>query len=128
MDSDDTTDDSGRNLMHKQNDAIRIGKNTEVTQHDPDFENENVGDDEEHLEAPHCPILVVNVTSNNDRIRNIANLLEVHTRSRPHSSFAQFDRNCPKQQIIFNRCDKLDLKTLKRGQELYTDPCGIDID
>ena len=39
MDSDDTTDDRGRNLMHKTNDEICIGENAKVTQHDPDFEN-----------------------------------------------------------------------------------------
>ena len=31
MDSDDTTDDSGHNLMHQTNDEIRIGENTKVT-------------------------------------------------------------------------------------------------
>ena len=57
MDSDDTTDDSGQNLMHKKNDEICIVENAKVTQHDPDFENANVGDDEEHLNAPRLPIL-----------------------------------------------------------------------
>ena len=61
MDSDDTTDDSGRNLMHKKNDEICIEENTKVTQHDPDFKNADVGDVEEHLEAHHIPILDVNV-------------------------------------------------------------------
>ena len=65
MDSDDTTDDRGRNLMHQTNDEICIGENTKVTQHDPDFENAYVGDDEENLEAPHRPILALNVANNN---------------------------------------------------------------
>ena len=37
MDSVDTPDDIGRNLMHRKNDEIRIGENAKVTQHDPDF-------------------------------------------------------------------------------------------
>ena len=37
MHSDDTTDDSSCNLMHQTNDEIRIGENTKVTQHYPDF-------------------------------------------------------------------------------------------
>ena len=97
MDSDDTTDDSGRNLMHQTNNEIRIGKNARVTQHDPDFENDNVGDDEDHLEAPRQPVIDVNVANNNARICQSENVLEVHTRSQPRSSFAPFDRNCPKQ-------------------------------
>ena len=52
---------------------------------------------------------------------------EGHTRSRPRSSFAPFDSNCPKQRIIFNGCDQVDLQTLKLRQELYTYPCGIKI-
>ena len=40
-------------------------ENAKVTQHDPDFNNANVGDDEEHLEAPHCLILDVNFAKNN---------------------------------------------------------------
>ena len=50
----DTTDDISQNLMHQTNDEICIEENAKVTQHDPDFKNANVGDDEEHLEAPHC--------------------------------------------------------------------------
>ena len=68
MNIDDTTDDSDWNLMHQTNDAIRIGENDKVTQYDPYFENADVGDDEEHLEAPHRPILDVNVSKNNARI------------------------------------------------------------
>ena len=68
MDSDDTTDDSGRYLMHQTNDDIRIGENSKVTQHDPDFENCAVGDNEKHIEAPHSPILAVNVAKTNARI------------------------------------------------------------
>ena len=45
MDIDDTTDNSGRNFMHKTNDEIRTGENPKVTQHDPDFKNANEGDD-----------------------------------------------------------------------------------
>ena len=61
MDSDDTTDDSGRNLMHQTNDKICIGENAKVTQHDPQFDNTDEGDYEEHLEAPHLSILDLNV-------------------------------------------------------------------
>ena len=68
MDSNDTTDDSGQNFMHQTNDKICIGENAKVTQQDPDFENANEGDDEEHLEAPHHPILASNVANNNARI------------------------------------------------------------
>ena len=68
MDSDDTTDDSSRNLMHQRNDDIRIGENSKVTQHDPDFVNSDGGGDEEHLEAPNCPIIAANVSKNNSRI------------------------------------------------------------
>ena len=127
MDSEDKTDDSGRNLMHQTNDEIRIGENAEITQHDPYFEKANVGDDEENLEAPHRPILDVKSAKNNARIRQIKNVLEGHTRYRPCSSFAPFYSNCPKQQRIFNRYDQVYLQTLKRGKELYTDPCGISI-
>ena len=45
MDSYDTMDDSGRNLMHQTNDEICIVENAKVTQHDPDFKNADVGDD-----------------------------------------------------------------------------------
>ena len=50
--------------MHQTNDEIRIVENTKVTQHDPDFENADEGDDEEHLEGPHRPILAVNIAKN----------------------------------------------------------------
>ena len=96
MDSDDTTDDSGQNFMHQTNDDIHIGENSKVTQHDPDFENDNVGDDEEHLEAPHRLMLDVNVANKNYRIRQSENLLEDHKVSRPRYLFAPFDSNCPK--------------------------------
>ena len=114
MDICDTTNDSGRNLMHQTNDKICIGENAKVTQHDPDFENTDEGDDEEHLEAPHHPILAVNFAKNNDRIRQREKLPGGHTRSRPCSSFAPFDSNCPKQRTIFNHCDQVDLQTLER--------------
>ena len=117
MDSDDTSDDSSWNLMHKKNDKICIGENANVTQHDPYFENAEEGDDEEHVEAPNNPIISVNVAKNNDCIRQRKNVLEGHPRSRPRSSlFAPFDSNCPKQRRIFNCCDKVDLQTLERGQ------------
>ena len=74
--------------MHKKNDEIRIGENAKVTQHDPDFENYIVGDDEDHLEAPHRPILAVNVSNNNAHIFQSENVIEGHTRSWPRSSFA----------------------------------------
>ena len=127
MDSNNTTYDSGRNLMHQTNDEICIGENAKVTQHDSDFKNDNVGDYEEHIEAPHFPILDVNVASNNSCIRQRENLLKGHTRSPPQSSFVPFDSNCPKQRRIFNRCDQVELHTLERGQELYRDPLGINI-
>ena len=127
MDSDDKKDDSGRNLMHKTNDEIRIGENAKVAQHDPEFENADVGDDEEHLEAPYLPILALNFAKNNALILQSKNFLEGHTRSRPHSSFAPFDSNCPKQQRIFNCWDQIDLQTLECVQELYTCPRGINI-
>ena len=41
MDSDDTTDDSGRNLMHQTNNKTCIGENAKVTQHDTYFKNDN---------------------------------------------------------------------------------------
>ena len=85
MDSYDTTDYSGWNLTHQTNDKIRIEENAKVTQHDPDFENGDVGDDEDNLEAPHRPILSVNVTKNNDHICQSENLLEGRTRSQPCS-------------------------------------------
>ena len=98
--------------MHKTNDEIHIGESAKVTQHDPDSENSDVGDDEEHLEAPHRCIIAVNVAKNNAFICQSKNVLEVHTRSWPRSSFAPFDRNCPKQRRIFNCCDRVDLQTL----------------
>ena len=49
MDSDGITDDSGRNLMHQTNDKTNIGEIAKITQHDPEFENDNEGDNEEHL-------------------------------------------------------------------------------
>ena len=45
----------------------------------------------------------------------------------PRSSFSPLDINCPKQQRIFNRCDQVDLQTIERGQELFIDPQGINI-
>ena len=96
MDSNDTTDDSGRNLTHQTNDKICIGENAKVIQHDPDFENSDEVDDEEHLEAPHRPILAVNAAKNNDCICRIENVLEGHTRFRRCSSFTPFDSNCLK--------------------------------
>ena len=116
MDSDDTMDDSGRNLMHQTNDEVRIGENAKVTQHDPDSKNSDVGDDEEHLEAPHHPILSVNVTKNNACICQSKNVLEGHTRSRPRNYFPPFDSNCPKQQRIFNFYDQVDLKILNTNK------------
>ena len=102
-------------------------RNAKVTQHDPDFENANVGDDEEHLEALHRPILTVNVAKINTCIHQRKNVLEGHTKSCPCTLFSPFDSNYPKQQIIFNHCDIVYLKTIERGQELYTDPRGINI-
>ena len=102
-------------------------RNAKVTQHDTDFENNAVGDDEEHLEAPHCPILDINVAKNNACISQSENVLEVHTRSRPRSLFSPLDSNCPKQQRIFNCWDQIDLQTLECVQELYTCPRGINI-
>ena len=127
MDSNDTTDDRGRNLMHQTNDEICIGENAKVTQHDRDFKNADVVDYEEHIDAPRRPILAVNVAKKNDRICQSENVIGGHTRSRPRSSFAPFDSNCPKQRRIFNRCDQVDLQTIERGQEIYTDPSGINI-
>ena len=49
MDSDKKTDGSGRNLTHQKNDENRIGENAKVTQHDPEFENTDEGDNEEHI-------------------------------------------------------------------------------
>ena len=49
MDSNDTTDDSSRNLMHKKVDAICIVENAKVTQHYPYFESADIGDDEDHI-------------------------------------------------------------------------------
>ena len=97
MDSDDTTDDSGRNLMHQTNDKICIGENAKVTQHDPDFEIFDVGDDEENIESTRCPILSVNVAEKNYCICQRENVIKIHTRYRPRSSFSIFNRNCPKQ-------------------------------
>ena len=85
MDSDDTMDDSGRNLMHQTNEKIHLGENAKVTQHDPDFVNADEGDDEEHLEAPDCPIIAANVAKNNSHICQSENVLEGHTRYRPRS-------------------------------------------
>ena len=59
----------------------------------PDLENANVGDDEENLEAPHSPIIFVDIEINNARICQCENLLKGHTRSWPRSSFALFDSN-----------------------------------
>ena len=112
MDSNDTTDDSGWNLMYQTNVEIHIRENAKVTQHDPYFKTSDVGDDEEHIEAPHQPILAVNVSNKNTHIHQSETLLKVHTRYRPCSSFTQFYSNCPKQQIIFNHCYQVDLKTL----------------
>ena len=86
MNSDDTTDDSGWNLVHQTNDKIRIVQNTKVNQHDPDFENADEDYDEDHLEAPRRPILALNVAKNNSCIRQIENSLKGNTRSRPCSS------------------------------------------
>ena len=73
-----------------------IGENAKVTQHDPDYENADEGDNEENLKAPHCTLLDANVTNNSSRICQRKNVLEGHTMSRPCSSFSPFDSNCPK--------------------------------
>ena len=65
--------------MHQTNYEIFIGENAKVTQHDPDFKNSDVGDDEENLEAPHHPIRAVNVAKNNACIFQSKNVLEGHT-------------------------------------------------
>ena len=91
MDSDDTTDDISRNLMHQTSDKIHIGENAKVIQHDPDFEN---ADYEDHIEAPHCPSHSVNSVKNNARIFQSKTVLEGYTRYWPHSSFAPLDSNC----------------------------------
>ena len=65
MDCDNTTDDSGQNLMHQTNEKKCIEENAKVIQHDPYFKNADEGDDEENLESPHSPILAVNVANNN---------------------------------------------------------------
>ena len=70
---------NGRNLMHQTNDEIRIRENAKSTQHDPDFENFDVGDDEENCEATTCPILAVNVANNNACIFQRENVIEGHT-------------------------------------------------
>ena len=75
MDIDDTKDDSGHILMHLKNDDIRIGENAKVTQHDPYFENADVGDDEEHLESPHHPTLDLNAVKNSARIFQSQNVI-----------------------------------------------------
>ena len=98
-----------------------------VTQHGPYFENVDVGDDEEYLEAPNCHILSVHVAKNNARICQIENVLKGSTRSWPRSSFAPFDRNCSKQRRIFNCCDQVYLQSIKHIQEFYTYPCGNNI-
>ena len=128
MDSNDKMDDIGRNLMHK-NDAIRIRENSKVAQHYLDFKDTDLGHEKEHLEAHHCHILLVNVSKNNACFCQRKHVLAGHTNTRswPRSPFATFDSNCPKQRMIFNRCDQVDLKTLERGQELYTDPHIINI-
>ena len=59
-------------------------------------------------------------------IRQSKKILEGHTMSRPRSSFAPLNSNCPKQQRILNRCDQVDLQTLERRQELYTCYRGIN--
>ena len=127
MDSIDTPDNIGQNFMHQTNDEICIGENSKVTQHYPYFRNADVGDNEDHLEAPHRPILAVNVEKNNAHIFQSKNVLEGHTRFQPRSSFSPFDSNCPKQRRIFNFCDQVDLQTIERGKGLYTGPCGINI-
>ena len=53
--------DIGWNFMQKTNGNICIEENAKVTQHDTEFENAN---DEDHIEAPHCHILAVNVVKN----------------------------------------------------------------
>ena len=127
MDSNDKMDDSGWNLTHNNNNVICIGENDKVTQHDPGFENNNEGDDEEHLEAPHHLILAINIAKKNDRICQSKNLLEGHTRTWHRSSYLPLDINCPKQRRIFNCCDQVDLQTIEHRQELYTYTCGINI-
>ena len=49
-----------------------------VTQHYQDYDNADVGDDEDHLEAPHCPILDVNVANNNASIHQSKNVSFIH--------------------------------------------------
>ena len=56
MDRNDTTDDSGRNLMYQKIDETRIGEKANVTQHYSCIENSN---NEDHPEASHCSILAL---------------------------------------------------------------------
>ena len=94
MYSDDTTDDSGQNLMHQTNEKKLSERNYKVTQHDTYFENSN---DEDNLEAPHRPIIYINFVEKNARISQSKIVLEVHSGSRPCSSFDPLDSNCTKQ-------------------------------
>ena len=113
--------------MHQTNDQIRIGENAKVTQHDTDLENDDEGDDEENLEAPHLTIISVNFANKNACICPRENVLECHTRSWPRSSFSPFGRNCKKKRRIFNHCDQVYLQTTEHIQELYIYPCVINI-
>ena len=127
MDNDDTTYDSSSNLMHLTNEKKGIEENAKGNQHNPDFENADEGDNEEHLVAPHRTIIAVNVTKKNSFICQNKNVLEDHTRSWTHCLFSPFDRNCPEQRKTLNRCYQVDLQTLERGQEIYTDCRGTDV-
>ena len=102
MDSDDTIDDSGLNLMHQTNDKIRIRENSKGSQHDPEFENAN-------LEAPYCPILAVNFIKSTLLFVREKIYSKVIQGSWPCCSFSPLDINCPKQRRIFNPCDRVDL-------------------
>ena len=108
-------------------DEICIGDNVKITQNDPEFENSNEGDGGEHLEYPHPPPLAKNVANNHACICHNKNVLEGHARYWPCSSFTPYNSKFSKQRRIFNLCEQVDMQTLKRGQELYTDPCGISI-
>ena len=101
---------SGCNLqvgkfMHQENDGICIGDNVKISQHGPGFENIYQGDGGEHLESPCLPPLVTDVADTTSCICYNGNLIEVHARYQPCSSFDPYDRNCPNQCRISNCCD-----------------------
>jgi hypothetical protein len=114
-----------RDMLHQANAGIRIGDNVQELDQDDSVEEvpESTrvdADGDVRLESPrHLP-----------RARDRSHQDEPEDNPRVRRcrySFSPINTNCENSARIFNSCQQVDLNTLERGQELYMDPRGIDV-